>query len=347
MKLRSILSLLVILFASVAMAAPKYILKLGAVTPPGTSHARVEQRIADRIYEETQGEVKAVWYLGAMLGDDVEMVRKARLGQLDGGGWVGSGLSQIAREVVLLESPFFFHFTLQDYSEVLCTLDKSLPLYQELFEKNGFILTDWYPLGALFFMSKKPIRNLEDIQNLRFWSWSGYPIFQPILNALDVRNQISLSLPEVLPALQTGMIDVTVGMPFGLVTLQWYTEQKYILDFPLLFVTGAVVLRKASLEKMPPDLQQKVLKVLREMSKEWTEVALGMDREMFQDLLDYGIESIQNPKLVEDLQKKTERVAKSLTGKYWSQEFYDHVVGFRDQCRESARSEKLPAAGPH
>ncbi|MBI4209769.1 MAG: TRAP transporter substrate-binding protein DctP [Deltaproteobacteria bacterium] len=319
--------------SSAQTSAPKYILKLGAVTPPGTSQARVEQRIADRIDEATQGEVKAVWYFGAILGDDIEMVRKARLGQLDGGGWVESGLSEIAREVMLLGTPFFFNFTLNDYSEALCTLDGSLPSYQRLFERKGFVLVDWFPLGGLFFMSKQPFQSLKDVENLKFWSWSGYPMFQPIFDALGVKNQVSLSLTEVLPALQTGMIDATVAIPFGFVSLQWYTEQRYILDFPISFLNAAVVLKKSSLEKIPPPLQEKVLQAIRETRKEWLEVDMEGNGKIFQALLDYGIQPIRNPELMEQVKKRTEGVAKGMTGKYWSQEFYDQMVGLRDQCR--------------
>jgi TRAP-type C4-dicarboxylate transport system substrate-binding protein len=182
-------------------------------------------------------------------------------------------------------------------------------------------------------MSKQPIHSLKDAQDLRFWSWSGYPVFQSTLDALGIKNQVSLSLPEVLPSLQTGIIDATAAMPFGFLSLQWYTEQRYILEDPLLFVTAAMVMTRSSFEKLPPPYQEVVLKVMHEGSKEFMEATLGGEKGTYQALLDYGIEPLHEPALTEELKRDTQSVAKDMTGKYWSQGFYNEMVGLRDQCR--------------
>ncbi|MBI4209770.1 MAG: TRAP transporter substrate-binding protein DctP [Deltaproteobacteria bacterium] len=319
--------------ASQAVADPAYVIKLGTSTPVGTEQARIEEEMARAIYEKTSGKVKVVWYMGAVLGDDVDQIRKTHLGQIDGGGWLGMGLTQIVKEIALLESPFFFNLTLDDFSEVDCTLKGTLPLYQKLFQDKGFVLVDWYQHGPGFFLFKRPVERLEDLQQFRVWLWPGYPVFEQFIRAVGIGNPVGIPLPEVLTSLQTGVIETSAGAPFALVALQWYTEANYIFDTPLLFVTAALVIKKSKLDAMPEPVRQQVFDYLHSSAPSMVASMRRADKVSYEQLIQHGLRRFSDPKILEEVKRKSQKVYENMIGKDYSREFYEQVVSIRDQCR--------------
>jgi TRAP-type C4-dicarboxylate transport system substrate-binding protein len=318
---------------SQAIADPAYVIKLGTSTPVGTEMARAEEEMGRMVYEKTSGKVKLVWYMGAVLGEDIDQIRKTHLGQIDGGGWLGMGLTQIVKEIALLEGPFFFNLTLDDFSEVDCTLKGAFPLYQKLFQAKGFVLVDWWQHGPAFFISKKPIERLEDFQRFRVWLWPGYPIFEQFLRAVGSSNPVGVPLPEVLTSLQTGVIETSAAAPFALVALQWYTEANYILDTPLLFVTGALVIKKSKLDAMPEPLRQQVLDNIHSIAPSAVASLRKADKVSYEQLIQHGLKRISDPKVLEEVKRRSQKVYENMIGKDYSREFYEQVVSIRDQCR--------------
>lgn len=326
------ISLLSILSVS---ADPQYLIKLGTTAPVGSRQAQAMDEQAKLVSESTEGKVKVVWYKGAVLGDDLEQLRKTYLGQIDGGGWMGAASSRIVKEVALLESPFFFHLTLDDFSEVDCTLEKVYPIYRKLFEKKGFVLVDWYQHGPAYFMMKRKIEKIEDFEQFRVWVWPGYPLIEEAIKAAGVKNRVGLPVPEVLTGLQTGIVETSVAAPFALLGLQWYTEANYIIDIPWVFVTGALLIKKSSFEKMPLSLRKTFMETFHSKKKEFLEIMRQADREAYQGFLEHGIQPFSDPEILGTLKKRTQKVYDVFMGKMWSKEFYDRIVSIRDRCRAS------------
>ncbi len=318
---------------SQAISEPAYVIKLGTSAPVKSEQARVMEEMAQRVYEKTGGKVKVVWYMGAVLGDDFDQIRKTRLGQINGGGWLGAGLTQVVKEVALLEGPFFFNLTLDDFSEVDCTLKGTFPLYRKLFEQKGFVLVDWYQHGPAYFLFKRPIHKIEDLQQWRVWLWPGYPIFEQFLNAVGVNSPIGIPLAEVLPSLQTGVIETSAAAPFALVALQWYTEANYILDTPLLFVTGALVIQKSKLDAIPEPIRQQVLDTLHSGTSSIMSSFRKADQVSYEQLIQYGLKPFSNPEILEEVKRRSQKVYENMMGESYSKEFYDQVVAVRNQCR--------------
>ena len=71
---------------------------------------------------------------------------------------------------------------------------------------------------------------------------------------------VPLSVIDVMTALQTNMVDAVYASPLAAVAMQWFTKTKYLTDVPLIFLVGALVVKKNVFQKISPEHQ----KLLRE-----------------------------------------------------------------------------------
>ena len=104
------------------------------------------------------------------------------------------------------------------------------------------------------------------------WQWEGDPVAEATFKAFGI-NPIQLSITDVLTSLQTGLINAMYISPYAGVSLQWYTATKYMLDYPLTNSSGAVVLSKRDFDRMPPDLQEILLRNGKQLMRKLTELS--------------------------------------------------------------------------
>ena len=147
--------------AEVSPGNAKYVIKLAAVAPEGTSWADTGRQFKQYVEKKTGGRVQVIWYLGGIQGDEPDVFLKTRLGYLQGGGFTSGGLATMAPETQILGLPFLF----QSYEEIDYLLEKLHPHLQKLFEKRGFILVGWLEAGRHYWFSQIPIKTIEDFKS--------------------------------------------------------------------------------------------------------------------------------------------------------------------------------------
>ena len=95
-------------------------------------------------------------------------------------------------------------------------------------------------------MSKRPVRSVRDIKKLKAWIPEGDPIAAELIKTFGI-SPIPLTIPDVLPALQTGIIDAVAVPPVVALALQWHNYIEYVLDLPLIYVYSMLALDSKSL----------------------------------------------------------------------------------------------------
>jgi len=63
---------------------------------------------------------------------------------------------------------------------------------------------------------------------------------------------ISLPLADVYTSLQTGLIDTAANTPSGAIAFQWHTKLKHMVDLPLSYVVGELVIDKKVFDALTP-----------------------------------------------------------------------------------------------
>jgi TRAP-type C4-dicarboxylate transport system substrate-binding protein len=226
--------------------AQKVILKLGTLAPEGTAWVKALRDISGELEQKTNKQVSLRLFPGGILGDEEDMLRKVKVGQIQGALLTGGGLGLIFKDIIILAIPFLF----QNYSEVDAVLTQWNAYFQNGFQENGFKTLGWTEQGFIYVLSKKAIKNAADLRKGKVWIWEDTAMGRAVFKELGV-NPIPLSIPDILMALQTGMIDTVYSSPLAAISMQWFTKISYLTDEPLAYSTGAVVLQKSAFEKIP------------------------------------------------------------------------------------------------
>jgi len=261
-----------IMFFHFSLTADEYVLKMCAIAPEGTRWAEYGYLYKEKVEKKTGQRVKVKWYLGGIMGDEPTEVRKMMLNQLHGCGFTLVGLGVIAKEVKLLELPFLF----EDFEEKDYVLSELTPYFKKIFEEKGFIVVGWLEVGFVRFFSTKPLRTISDLKNARMWTWAGEELAIFTLHKFGLSSIIPLQLPDVLSAIQTGMIDALYAPCYAAITLQWHTRMKYIADWYFSYTPAAIVFTKKSIDSLPPDMAKIVL-------EEWKEILPRLSMELRED----------------------------------------------------------------
>jgi TRAP-type C4-dicarboxylate transport system substrate-binding protein len=243
---------------ALAEAQEHYVIKFATLAPEGSPWMNTFHKINNEIKEKTEGKVKLKAYPGGVLGEDRDMLRKIRIGQIHAGGFTGTGLTLINRDISVMAIPFFF----RDYGEVDHVLGKMDGHFRRAFEKKGYVLLGWSEIGFVYLLSNVPVTSVEEIRGAKVWSIEGDPLAAPVLRKAGV-TPIPLGIPDVLMALQTNLIDVVYASPLAAIALQWFTKVKYMTNLPLIYSLGGVLVSKRTFGKIPPNLQEIVKEVFQ------------------------------------------------------------------------------------
>jgi TRAP-type C4-dicarboxylate transport system substrate-binding protein len=238
-----------------AMAAT---FKIATVAPDGTAWMKKIRQAGEQITEQTQGRVTFRFYPGGVMGNDSSVLRKIRIGQLQGGAILAVGLTTISPDTSVYGLPFVF----RSYAEVDYVRGKMDALMLADLKKRGFIAFSISEGGFAYMMSKYPVRTAADLKPRKVWIPEGDRISQAALESIGV-SPIPLPLTDVLTGLQTGLIDTIGSSPVGAIALQWHTQVTHVTDAPLVYLYGALLIERRAFEKLSPQDQATMTKIMQ------------------------------------------------------------------------------------
>ena len=249
-------------------SAQEFTIKFATLAPEGSAWITVMKEYDQAIRKESGGRLGFKIYAGGVAGDEKDVIRKIRLGQFQSAGITGVGIGEIAKSARILDSPFLF----KNHDEVDYVVGQYDAELRKEFENGGYVLLGWAEVGFVYVFTNTPVTKVEDMRNVKMWQWEGDPVAEATFKAFGI-NPIQLSITDVLTSLQTGLINGMYTSPLAGVSLQWYTATKYMLDYPLTNASGAVVIAKRDFDKMPPDIQEILLRNGKQLMRKLTELS--------------------------------------------------------------------------
>lgn len=316
-------------------AAPdaKIVVKIATLAPKGSSIMNIFEDLSARIYEESGGEVAFKIYWGGVQGDEKDVIRKIRLGQLHGGGFMGPGLGEIVPEVRVTEIPYVF----ANYAEVGYVRSNLEETMNRLFEEKGFVVLGWMDLGFIYTFSKVPLTSLEVARDQKWWTMEGEPIGREIYNALGI-HPISLSITDVATSLSTNLIDCANTTPYGAVAFQWYTRFSYMGEFPSSNICGATVVTKKIWDRISPQSQKIILKICKESHDKIVKATREEDEKCLEILKKAGIQVVRDLDNMEEIQfifDAAKKARENLVGELYSRELLDRTLSLVEEYRKT------------
>ena len=242
------------LFLSFNTFSKEVSVKFGTIAPAGTPWADSLEEIKNRVGKQSNNQIKIKTYLGGQLGGELEIMQKIRRGNIEGGGLTCGAMASIIPELDLLEVPFLF----ESSEEADFILDNYLlEPFRKLFEAKGFVMLTWAENGWRSLGHKsKLIKTPEDLKAVKIRSQESkvHLSFWKKLNA----SPVAIATPEVLPALQTGVVEAFDNTPLFTLAAEWQTAIKFYTVSNHIYQPAAVIYSKKFWDKLD-ESQKKIL----------------------------------------------------------------------------------------
>jgi TRAP-type C4-dicarboxylate transport system substrate-binding protein len=246
-KLFYILILILIISSIFNISAKaKYLLKIATDSPDNSIWARSIKDINRAINQKTNGAVQIDLYPGGVMGDQSTVIKKIKLGQLNGSTFSSGGLGLIYKDFAIMGFPMVF----QSYKEYDYVLNKMGPYFEKKFDENGYVLLAWTEVGLIYIYSKNKVNSVTTLRNSKPLLLEGDKISSELFKEVNA-TPVPIQLSDVLTGLQTGLIDTVFSSPYALIVTQWYTKVKYMADSPITLMIGAVMVDKKTFNSMP------------------------------------------------------------------------------------------------
>ncbi|MEM6794571.1 MAG: TRAP transporter substrate-binding protein DctP [Acidobacteriota bacterium] len=241
-----------------AGAEARTVVKMATLVPEGSVWDQILREMGEQWRSETDGEVSLRLYPGGVAGDEPDIVRKMRVGQLQAAALSVAGLTAIDRSFEIFEIPMFF----DSYGELHHVLDTLRPEFEKRLEAKGYVLLSWGNGGWVHLFSKAPIATVDDLRQQKIFSWAGNEAMSELWRKNNFQA-VSLAATDILTSLQTGIVEVVPTTPLAALSLQWFRQTPHMQDLGLAPLVGATVISNRAWKRLDEPTRKAVLAAAR------------------------------------------------------------------------------------
>lgn len=329
MRRLSVLAALVALALPGAASAQKVTIKLGTMAPDGSAWHSLLKQMGERWAEASGGKVKLKIYAGGVAGNEGDMVRKLRIGQLNAAALSVVGLHDIESSCQCVSAPGMVD-TQAEHDHVFA---KMIPTFDARFAEKGFHVLNWGDTGTVHMFFNKEIKKVGDMKGTRVFTWAGDPSaskawtlagFQPVV----------ISSTDILPSLQTGIIEGFATSPIMAFTARWYENAKTMVAGTWGHLPGATIVSKKDWEKIPADLRPKIQAIATEIGGKVNTEVLKMQADAIAQMKKNGLKVVEvsaaEKRAFEEMGEKT---WPAVRGGICTEAAFDEIRKVRDEYR--------------
>ena len=304
-------------------AAEPITLRVATLAPRESPWGKVFNAWQKGIKDQSHGALELQFFYGNQQGDELAMVGKMRTRQLDGAAITATGLAQIYKHVLVLQLPGLY----RDWNTLDTARTAMRPMLDAEFEKQGFKIIGWGDVGMAHLMTKGfDVRTPADLKHKSTFFLTGDPI-EPMFYSLvgDVTPK-QLTVPEILPALTAGTINVVNAPSLAAEQLQWSATLDHINTQPSGIGIGALVFASAKLNGLPADLKALVLESGNRTGEALTQSIRNQDNISFNRLKTKMTAYEPNAAEQEQWKKLFEQTRAKLRGTTFDPKVFDQAV---------------------
>lgn len=258
LNFRQVLAAVALLCSAGVQAQPST-LKVATIAPKGSIYHRVLQEMGEAYRKSAGPQARFVIFTDSIQGTEADTVRRMRVGQLDASMLTVVGLSEIDPSVAALQyMPMMF----RSWDEVDHVREKLRPELEAKLAAKGFIVLIWGEGGWVQLFTKEPIVNPEAFKHSRIFAWSGDRIQPDVMKKLGY-TPVPLPIADIMPALETGMVDVVPVAPLWALIGQFDRLTPNMVRINWVPIVGATVMRKQTFDALKPEAREALLAAAR------------------------------------------------------------------------------------
>ena len=329
------------LVAAFALAAPGAALakktvkiKHGTLAPEGSPWFNAMRRLGDGWKKASDGSVEVKIYPGGVAGDETDMLRKIKIGQLQSATLTSIGLSRISRSTVALQIPMMF----RSYEELDHVRERIGPRLEKEMADAGFVVLNWGDAGWVHFFSKEAGSTPDDFRKWKMFMWAGDPEAEEAWRASNFQP-VPMSATDVMSGLQAGLIDWYGTTPLYALSSQWFGLTKHMVAVKWTPLNGATIIAKEAWEKIPAELRPALAKIAFEEGEAVKAEVRSLGDKSIQAMKERGLVVVEStPALEAQWQKAAEVAYPTMRDKVVPADLFDEVKRLTEEYR--AKSSK-------
>lgn len=244
-----------------AAQSKKIVIKIATLAPSGSPYHEIMKEMAAGWREQSDDRVALKIYPGGVAGGEVDILRKIRIGQLHAGALSISGLSRALPEISVLGTPMIY----KSKESLLRVQDALAPKIEERMERKGFVVLSWAIAGWVRFFVPEAEPTIAGLKKARMHVFAGDDRILELWKTMGV-NAIPLPGTDVLPGLQSGMVNAFFTTPVMAYASQWFAFTPYMIEMPWAPMMGAIIVSKRAWKKVPEPLRPKLKAIAKEKS---------------------------------------------------------------------------------
>jgi TRAP-type C4-dicarboxylate transport system substrate-binding protein len=284
---QSVLTILALLltFIFVEQAQAQIVtIKLGSLAPGGSLWAQALNRLQSEWLKASDNKVILKLYGGGSVGDEADMIRKIKFGQLNAAGLTGSGLNMIYPGAFAVQIPRLVH----NMDEHKHLMGKLKPIFDKEFQKKDFKVLFWLHTGWVYLFSRQQVINFTDIKNQKMF------VHENSLDAINAWKKIgcvpvALKDIDIVIQLQTGGIDALLTSPLYILSYHLYNTTKHMSNLKWAPFLGAVVISLPVWNKISKDTQTKLEEAAEQIAADMEGEWLRKEEEAITEMKKYGL----------------------------------------------------------
>jgi TRAP-type C4-dicarboxylate transport system substrate-binding protein len=276
------------------------VIKFASIAPEGSYWYDVAMKIKKGLEYDN---VKVIVYAGAAMGDEADIVRKIRIGQLHAAGLTSHGLEMISPEVRAYDIPGVF----RSYEEFFEVRDRLFPELSRRYYEKGYVLLSHFAIGFVYIFSKS-----ENIWGSSIWVWIGDVLAKyQAIELVGLFKVVPLQITDVLQALATGMVDTVFNTFYALHALQWNKFVKSYIPVPQYIYSAGIVMRKDIWEKIQEEKRDSAQKLIWEYGIKTERDIIKIEENVRGEFLK-KIKAENNPEKIKELEKINEKIKQKI-----------------------------------
>jgi len=234
--------------SGVSRADEPFKIRLATLAPKGSTYHRVLQEMAEK-WRTAQGAGSTFTiYTDGTQGGEGDMVRRMHVGQLNAALLTGLGMDDIDRGVGALQ---FTPMVFKDWNEVDYVREKVRPSLEKRILDKGFVVLFWGDAGWVRYFSKEPAVRPDDFKKTKLFVWAGDTNQADLMKTMGYQP-VPLEVTDILPGLQTGLINAVPTGTYYALAGQFDGVAKHMLDLKWVPLIGAAVITKKAWDAMSP-----------------------------------------------------------------------------------------------
>jgi TRAP-type C4-dicarboxylate transport system substrate-binding protein len=236
-------------------AAEPALLKIATIAPKGSIYHRVLQDVGESFRGARGPQARYIVYPDSIQGTEADTVRRMRVGQLDASMLSVVGLSEIDRSVAALQ---FMPMMFRSWEEVDHVREALRPELEQRLAARGFVVLFWGEAGWVQFFTRERITLPDHYKRARIFAWAGDNAQIGLMKSLGY-HPVALQIGDILPGLETGMIDAVPVAPLWALVGQFDRVARHMLPVNWVPIVGAAVMRKQTYDALSPAVREAML----------------------------------------------------------------------------------------